>query len=104
MDANGAKLGTIQEIYFDEETNQPATLAINAGGLLDNKHRVVPLELASPSADGIQVPYDKATVKDAPNLDLDDDLPADQVTALYRHYSLNVDNAPNGDAEHTVGR
>jgi len=57
-----------------------------------------------PSADGIQVPYDKATVKDAPNLDLDDDLPADQVTALYRHYSLNVDNAPNGDTEHTVGR
>ncbi len=45
---------------------------------------------------------DKATVTDAPNLDLDDDLPAAQVSALYRHYGLNVDNAPSSDAEHAA--
>lgn len=63
--------------------------------LLHNKHRVVPLALATPGSDGFHVPYDTATVTDAPNLDLDDDLPAAQVTALYRHTASSVDEAPN---------
>ena len=48
----------------------------------------MPLRDASRSGDGITVPFDKATVKDAPKIDPDGQLSQPEEAELYRHYGL----------------
>ena len=108
------KLGTIEEIYLDDETREPEWALITTG-LFGTKQSFVPLREASPSSEGISVPFDKATVKDAPKIDPDGQLSHDEEAELYRHYGMQYDNGQPGtgvrdsgngarDDERTVGR
>jgi hypothetical protein len=64
----------------------------------------VPLRDASRSGDGVAVPVDKATVKDAPKIDPDGQLSQREEAELYRHYGLQYgesqagQGAPEGNA------
>jgi uncharacterized protein (TIGR02271 family) len=82
------KLGTIEEIYLDDETREPEWALITTG-LFGMKQSFVPLHAASSSSDGISVPLDKATVEDAPKVDPDGQLSHDEEAELYRHYGLD---------------
>jgi uncharacterized protein (TIGR02271 family) len=89
------KLGTIEEIYLDDETREPEWALITTG-LFGTKQSFVPLRAASPSSDGIGVPFDKATVKDAPKIDPDGQLSRDEEAELYRHYGLDFPQGQPG--------
>jgi uncharacterized protein (TIGR02271 family) len=104
------KLGTIEEIYLDTRTDEPEWALITTG-LFGSKQSFVPLRDASQSDEGITVPFDKATVKDAPKIDPDGQLSREEETQLYRHYGLDYGDAEAGsegrgdnDANGTVGR
>src|SRR3954452_2337909 len=109
------KLGTIEEIYLDTRTDEPEWALITTG-LFGSKQSFVPLRDASQSDAGISVPFDKATVKDAPQIDPDGELSREEETQLYRHYGLDYgeteagsgvgrdDRNGDGDAGGTVGR
>jgi uncharacterized protein (TIGR02271 family) len=84
---DGDKIGSIEEIYLDAETNQPEWALVNTG-LFGTKHSFVPLQQASREGDGVRVPYDKSTIKDAPKMDPDGRLSQDEEAQLYRHYGL----------------
>ena len=71
--SDGEKLGTIEEIYLDAETRQPEW-ALVSSGMFGTKQSFVPLRDASHSGDGVRVPFDKSTVKDAPKIDPDGQL------------------------------
>jgi uncharacterized protein (TIGR02271 family) len=81
------KLGTIEEIYLDEETGEPEWALVTTG-MFGTKQSFVPLRDASRSGDGVSVPFDKATVKDAPKIDPDGRLSQREEAELYRHYGL----------------
>jgi uncharacterized protein (TIGR02271 family) len=81
------KLGTIEEIYLDAETREPEWALITTG-MFGTKQSFVPLRQASRSSDGVTVPFDKATVKDAPTIDSDGQLSQPEEAELYRHYGL----------------
>jgi uncharacterized protein (TIGR02271 family) len=85
--SDGEKIGMIEEIYLDSETNQPEWALVHTG-LFGTKQSFVPLAQASRSGDGVTVPFDKATVKDAPNVEPDGQLSQDEEAALYRHYGI----------------
>jgi len=85
--SDNEKLGTIEEIYLDAETRAPE-LALITTGLFGTKQSFVPLRDASRSSDGITVPFDKTTVKDAPKIDPDGQLSQPEEAELYRHYGL----------------
>src|SRR3954465_6444593 len=88
LDADGQKIGSIEEIYLDAETNAPEWALVNTG-LFGTKRSFVPLGNASASeGDGIRVAFDKATVKDAPKIDPDGRLSQQEEAELYRHYGL----------------
>jgi uncharacterized protein (TIGR02271 family) len=89
------KLGKIEEIYLDDETREPEWALITTG-LFGTKQSFVPLHAASPSSDGIAVPFDKATVKDAPKIDPDGQLSPDEEAELYRHYGLDYRERQTG--------
>src|SRR4051812_2426574 len=82
---DGDKIGKVEEIYLDTETNEPEW-ALVSSGLFGTKQSFVPLQGASTSGDGIQVPFDKAKVKDAPKIDPDGRLSQQEEAELYRYY------------------
>ena len=82
---DGDKIGSIDEIYLDRETNEPEWAVVTTG-LFGTKRTFVPLSEAQPSNDGIRVPFEKATVKDAPRIDPDGQLSRDEEQSLYDHY------------------
>src|SRR3954449_10264282 len=85
VDSDGDKIGKIEEIYLDAESNEPEWALVNTG-LFGTKRSFVPLRNASPSGDGITVGFDKDTVKDAPKVDPDGRLSQQEEAELYRHY------------------
>jgi uncharacterized protein (TIGR02271 family) len=86
-DANGDKLGSIEEIYLDAQTGEPEWALVNTG-LFGTKSSFVPLRDAGDEGGSLRVPYDKAQVKDAPQMDPDGELSQREESELYRHYGL----------------
>jgi uncharacterized protein (TIGR02271 family) len=89
VDGDGDKLGKIDEIYLDAQTDRPEWALVTTG-LFGTRSTFVPLAQASESGDDeIRVPYDKAQVKDAPNVEAEHELSQDEEADLYRHYGLD---------------
>jgi uncharacterized protein (TIGR02271 family) len=105
-DADGSKIGTIEEIYLDGDTGQPEWALVHTG-LFGTKRNFVPLREASESDQGVSAPYTKDQVTDAPSIDPDGQLSQQEEAALYRHYGLEYSEArsgsglPEGDAATT---
>ena len=68
--ADGEKIGSVAQVYQDDRTGQPAWLTVHTG-LFGMNESFVPLRDASVTGDRVEVPYDKSTVKDAPNVTAD---------------------------------
>jgi uncharacterized protein (TIGR02271 family) len=95
---DGAKLGTIDAIYLDDETGQPEWALVNTG-LFGTKSSFVPLAQAQDLGDSVQVPYDKQLVKDAPRVDTDQHLSEAEEQQLWRHYGLDYDSGYTDTAD-----
>jgi len=102
--SDGDKIGKIDEIYLDGQTNEPEWALVNTG-LFGTKSTFVPLREATDDGDTLRVPYDKAKVKDAPNMDADGQLSQREEAELYRHYGLDYSEqrSDTGLAEGGVG-
>jgi uncharacterized protein (TIGR02271 family) len=103
-DNDGDKIGSIEEIYLDAETNEPEWALVNTG-LFGTKSTFVPLRDARDEGGTLRVPYEKAKVKDAPNMDADGQLSQNEEAELYRHYGLEYSDrrSETGLAEGTAG-
>ena len=87
VDSSGDKIGKIEEIYLDADSNQPEWALVTTG-MFGTKQSFVPIQdaTAGENGDGIRVPFEKATVKDAPKVDPDGTLSEQEENDLYRHY------------------
>jgi uncharacterized protein (TIGR02271 family) len=90
-DSDGDKIGSVAAVYLDRQSGEPEWLAVKTG-LLGSKLTFVPIRDASPSGDGVRVPYEKALIKDAPNVEADGELSPEEERRLYQHYSLEFGN------------
>jgi stress response protein YsnF len=86
--SDGSKIGTVGQIYLDDQTGQPAWVTVNTG-LFGSSESFVPLQEASYSGDRLTVPYDKDKIKNAPNVSEDGHLEPDEEQRLYEYYGLN---------------
>ncbi|HEX8854283.1 MAG TPA: PRC-barrel domain-containing protein, partial [Thermoleophilaceae bacterium] len=84
---SGDKIGKLEEVYVDSATGKPEWFAVSTG-LFGTRLSLIPIAGANLRDDTVQVAYDKAKVKDAPNVDPDGDLSQDQEARLYGHYGL----------------
>jgi uncharacterized protein (TIGR02271 family) len=91
-DADGDKIGSIEEIYLDAETDAPEWALVNTG-LFGTKTTFVPLRDATEADGTLRVPFEKATVKDAPKLDPDGQLSQSEESELYRYYGMEYSEA-----------
>jgi uncharacterized protein (TIGR02271 family) len=88
VDRDGDKVGSIDAIYVDDQSGEPEWALVNTG-LFGTKSTFVPLAQANPAGDGVQVPYEKQLIKDAPNMDPDGHLSEAEEQQLWRHYGLD---------------
>ncbi len=88
IDGDECTVGTIEEVYFDEQTDRPQWMVVRTG-LFGTKHSFVPLADASLTYDAVATPYDKRLIDHAPRVDTADELADAQVLALYRYYGLS---------------
>ncbi|MDQ3611910.1 MAG: PRC and DUF2382 domain-containing protein [Actinomycetota bacterium] len=87
-DRSGQRIGTVQEIYLDRETDRPEWALVNMG-LFGGGASFVPLAGASVQGDVLLVDHDKETVRDAPVMEAGQELLPEEEAELYRHYSLD---------------
>jgi uncharacterized protein (TIGR02271 family) len=89
------KLGKVGQVFLDDETGRPEWATVQTG-LIGTKETFVPLAQAEFAGENLRVPYDKGTVKNAPNVDVDQGhLSESEEAELYRYYDL--DSAAAGD-------
>jgi uncharacterized protein (TIGR02271 family) len=93
--SDGSKIGRIEEIYVDTDTNEPEWALVHTG-LFGTKQTFVPLRNATPADDQLRVPYDKSQVKDAPSIEPDGALNQSEEERLYRHYGVEY-SQPRSD-------
>ncbi len=89
VDRNYSKIGTIDDVYVDDLTGEPAWLAVKTG-LFGTRRNFVPLTGAEVYGDDVVVPYDTAIVKDAPKAEADGRLEPDEERALFAHYGFTT--------------
>lgn len=87
VDRDGDKIGKLQDVYVDTQTEEPMFGSVKEG-LLGKHLTFVPLTGATASPDGLRVAVSKEQVKDAPNLDQDGELDPGLEGDLYRFYGL----------------
>jgi hypothetical protein len=88
VDLNGQKIGTFEEIYLDEGTDEPAWAAVKAGTFGLRRSRVVPIAAAHSDGSSIRVPFTKQQVKAAPTIDSEGWVPERDQAAILRHYGM----------------
>jgi hypothetical protein len=88
VDPDGDTIGTIEGVFLDRQTGEPAWVAVKTG-LFGLKHTLVPIRDAQVTDDGtIRVPLQKEQVKDAPRIDPDGELTPDEERRLWEHYGM----------------
>jgi uncharacterized protein (TIGR02271 family) len=88
VDPQGDKIGKVEEIYLDTQTEQPEWALVHTG-LLGKKSHFVPLRDAGAKGEDVRVPFDKDAVKDAPSIDPEGELSQEEEARLYSHYGLD---------------
>ena len=89
VDADGDKVGTLEELFRDEQTDQPEWAAVRTG-LFGTKLSFVPLQGAEAQGENVRVPFAKSQIKDAPKIDdSDGELSQQEESQLYEHYGLS---------------
>lgn len=86
--SDGDKIGSVGQVYLDDQTNQPTFVTVKTGFFGSNE-TFIPVAQATPSQDGLQVPFDKAFVKDAPNVAADGSLSPEEERRIYEYYSID---------------
>ena len=87
IDQNGERIGRLEDVYYDVETEQPQFGTVKEG--LINRHLTfVPLTGATIGPDNLQLTATKDQIKRAPNTGINDLTEIDEPT-LYHHYHLN---------------
>lgn len=101
-DSDGDKIGKIGNVYYDDETDQPKWLTVHTG-LFGGNETFVPVQGSDVAGDGrVTVTYDKATVKDAPNVSADGHLSPQEEEQLYRYYRLDGGGAARTTTDTSV--
>ena len=87
-DRNGEKIGTIDALYLDQQTDKPEWALVNTG-LFGTKSSFVPLAGAAPRDEDVVVGVEAQQVKDAPKMAADEELSEQQEAELFRHYGID---------------
>jgi len=103
VDFNGDKIGKLQDVYVDVETDEPQFATVKEG-LIGRHLTFVPLGGISVGPDQLKVAVSKEQVQSAPNIEQHgEELSQADESALYHHYELNY-TPPNTESGRRLAR
>jgi uncharacterized protein (TIGR02271 family) len=85
VDPQGNKIGSVGQVYLDDETGQPDWVTVNTG-LFGTRENFVPLRGTRIDGDDLVLPFDKDVVKDSPDIADSSHLDTDEQQSLYGYY------------------
>ncbi len=89
VDRNGEKIGKLQDVYVDVETDDPQFGTVKEG-FIGRHLTFVPLGGLHIGPDDLQVVVAKEQVESAPNIEMHgEELSQADESALYHHFKLN---------------
>ena len=89
VDPQGNKIGTVGQVYLDDQTGQPDWITVNTG-LFGMKENFVPLVGSKLVGKTLVLPFGKSVVKESPAVDDPRHLDVDQERSLYAYYAPHV--------------
>lgn len=96
VDTNGDKIGSLESVYFDTETDEATFAGVKTGMVGRRRLVFVPLTGAVVSPSWVKVTADKKVARDAPSIETDGELTRDDEAAVFAHYGLPYTFGPNG--------
>lgn len=95
IDASGGKVGELEAVYVDTATDRPSFVTVRIG--LPTRQRLVfaPLDGATVGPGHVRVAHPKKQIKNAPAIDTDGELLAEDEQAVFAHYDLPYEAAPS---------
>jgi PRC-barrel domain len=103
VDGHGEKIGKLQDVYVDVETDEPQFGTVKEG-FIGRHLTFVPLGGMKVGPDELQVAVSKDQVKSAPNIEQHgEELSQADESALYHHYELNY-TPPNTESGRRLAR
>jgi sporulation protein YlmC with PRC-barrel domain len=103
LDVNGEKIGKLEDVYVDVETDVPQFATVKEG-LIGRHLTFVPLGGITVGPDELRVAVTRDQVQDAPNIELKgEELSQADESALYHHYELNY-TPPNIESGRRLAR
>jgi sporulation protein YlmC with PRC-barrel domain len=103
VDCDGEKIGKLQDVYVDVETDLPQFATVKEG-MIGRHLTFVPLGAVKVGPDELEVAVTKQQVQDAPNIAMHgDELSQADESALYHHFELNY-TPPNTESGRRLAR
>jgi PRC-barrel domain len=96
IDLDGAKLGPLEDVFYDVESDDPVFLLVKIGNLLSKKLALIAVAGSSVTPNHLRVNARKAEVKDAPTYDPELELTTDQEAGAYQYYGLAYEPVGQG--------
>lgn len=89
------KIGTVDALYVTQGSDDPSFVTVNTGWFSSSSF--IPLAEADIQDDKIIVPFTKDKVKDAPNVEADEELSSEEEDRLYSYYNLSGNSSTSDD-------
>jgi hypothetical protein len=95
VDAQGKRIGKLEAVYVDTRTDEPFFITVRTGMPTRYRLTFVPLEGATVGPGYVRVAQARKHVKDAPSIEVEGELPAGDEEAIFTHYDLSYQAAPD---------
>ena len=99
VDPEGHKIGTLESVYVDTSSDEPAMATVETGMLSHHRLVFVPLDGATVGPGYVTVAYAKKLVHECPSIGTDDILPAENEEAIFLHYGLKYQVGEGGERQ-----
>ncbi|MGH7692544.1 MAG: PRC-barrel domain-containing protein [Candidatus Dormibacteria bacterium] len=103
VDEGGDKIGTLEEIYYDGETDQPLFLGVKVG-LLSQHLTFVPYAGISVGKAHLLTDRANSLVKSAPTLALGAELPQEEEAKIFEHFGLDYSPSSKPSGKRLIRR
>lgn len=97
IDVDGHKVGTLESVYVDTASDQPAFATVTVGVPTRRRLAFVPLAGATVGPSYLKIGHSQKQVKQAPTIDTDGELPAEYEPAVFAHYELRYTPGASGE-------
>lgn len=96
LDMQDDRIGEINQVYFDEQTDHPTWVSVRLG-LLSGAEVLVPLEDAEWDERSLHVAVERRVAREAPRKEMDEPLTLEEQDRLYTHYGIPAVQHPRSE-------